>query len=251
MEHRSVIVVGASGNPGQNISRKLDKMKSLLLSSLLIAMVTSSLFAQVHHHQHETHDSTETANEFMHQSSTEELIQRFESPERDAYQQPEKVMAWLGKLKGKKVMDIGAGSGYFSVRLAAKGATVIAADVNQEFLDHIQKRIHENNLKGIQLRKIPYDSPDLADAEVDMVLIVNTYHHIENRIAYFAKVKKGTKPKGELVIIDFLKTDVPVGPPVDHKVSIDEVIGELRKAGYSRFEVNVDLLPYQYLIKAN
>jgi ubiquinone/menaquinone biosynthesis C-methylase UbiE len=251
MEQLSVIVFRASVKTGQQICRKVEKMKALLLSSLLISMVTGSLLAQVHHHQHEANDSVKTANAHMHQSSTAELIQRFESPERDAYQQPEKVMAWLGKLKGKKVMDIGAGSGYFSVKLAAKGATVIAADVNQEFLDHIQKRIHENNLKGIQLRKIPYDSPDLADAEVDMVLIVNTYHHIENRIDYFAKVKKGTKPKGELVIIDFLKTDVPVGPPVDHKVSIDEVIGELRKAGYSRFEVNVDLLPYQYIIKAN
>lgn len=83
-----------------------------------------------------------------------------------------------------------------------------------------------------------------------MVLIVNTYHHIDNRAEYFAKVKKGTKNNGELVVIDFFKTDVPVGPPTDHKVSIDEVIAELKKAGYTSFEVNVDLLPYQFIIEA-
>jgi SAM-dependent methyltransferase len=50
------------------------------------------------------------------------------------------------------------------------------------------------------------------------VLIVNTYHHIENREAYFAKVLKGLKPGGELVLIDFFKKELPVGPPVDHKI---------------------------------
>ena len=84
-----------------------------------------------------------------------------------------------------------------------------------------------------------------------MVLIVNTYHHIENRSDYFAKVKKGLTSEGELVIIDFFKTeDIPVGPPVEHKLSMDQVVAELKKAGFTSFEVVVDLLPYQYIIKA-
>jgi hypothetical protein len=83
-----------------------------------------------------------------------------------------------------------------------------------------------------------------------MVLIVNTYHHIDNRAGYFAKVKKGTKASGELVVIDFFKTDIPVGPPTDHKVSIDEVIAELKQAGYTEFEVEVGLLEFQYLVRA-
>jgi len=196
-----------------------------------------------HHHGH-------SANEYMHQSSIEELIERFESPERDAYQQPEKVLAFLGDLEGKKIMDIGAGSGYFSVKLAGKGAKVIAADVSEEFQEVIQKRIDENNIENIELRKIPFDGPKLADAEVDMVLIVNTYHHIEDRPNYFSKVKKGTKANGELVLIDFFKAETPVGPPVEHKISIDQMISELKEAGYSEFDVNVDLLDYQYIVRA-
>ncbi|MCK0192505.1 class I SAM-dependent methyltransferase [Arenibacter sp. F20364] len=203
-----------------------------------------------HEEQGEKHHA-KSANEYMHQTAVEDLIERFESPERDAYQQPEKVLDYLGGVSGKKIVDIGAGSGYFSIKLASKGAEVIAADVSDEFQNALKTRIEENNLKNIELRKIPFDSPNLANEEVDMVLIVNTYHHIENRSAYFSKVKKGTKETGELVLIDFFKTEVPVGPPTDHKVSIDQVIAELKKAGYTNFEVNVDLLPYQYIIKAN
>lgn len=207
-----------------------------------------------HEHNEKHHDDdknhSHSANEHMHKSSVDELIKRFESPERDAYQQPDKVLEYLGDLKNKRVMDIGAGSGYFSVKLAEKGAKVIAADVGEEFQTALKKRIDDNKLTNIELRKIPVDSPNLDENEVDMVLIVNTYHHIEDRSAYFSKVLKGTKENGELVLIDFFKTEVPVGPPVEHKIGIDQVISELKAAGYTRFEVNVDLLQYQYIIKA-
>lgn len=210
--------------------------------------------AQVKTGGHEDHNDTpsehSSANEHMHQSSVENLIERFESPERDAYQQPEKVLEFLGDLQGQTIMDIGAGSGYFSVKLAEKGAKVIAADVDDEFQEFLQRRIEKSNLDNIETRKIPYDSPNLKEEEVDMVLIVNAYHHIENRPEYFTKVKKGTKPEGQLVIIDFFKSEIPVGPPLDHKLPIDVVVNELKKAGYNSFEVNVDLLPYQYIIKA-
>lgn len=215
--------------------------KQICMALLAMLSTTATTMAQEHKH---------SANEHMNRSSTDDLVKRFESPERDAYQQPEKVLEYLGDLQGKTIMDIGAGSGYFSVKLAAKGARVIAADVSDEFQAYLKKRIEENNLKNIELRKIPYDSPSLQDAEVDMVLIVNTYHHIDNRAEYFAKVKKGTKASGELVVIDFFKTDIPVGPPTDHKVSIDEVIAELKQAGYTEFEVEVGLLAYQFLVRA-
>ena len=232
----------------------------LLLASLMIIMASCKEIkeqdtetemkgdqTETHHKEHKKHHS---ANEYMHQRPVEELIKSFESPERDAYQQPEKVLEYLGDIADKKIMDIGAGSGYFSVKLADKGAQVIAADVNEEFQAALKKRIADNNLKNIELRKIPYDSPSLATAEVDMVLIVNTYHHIENRSEYFQKVKEGTKDTGALVLIDFFKADVPVGPPTDHKIAIDQVVAELKAAGYSKFEVTVDLLPYQYIIQA-
>lgn len=227
-------------------------MKKQIITAILAIASTSTIMAQGHQNKKHHGDGkpAHSANEYMHKASTHDLINRFESKERDEYQQPNKVMQYLGNISGKAIMDIGAGTGYFSVKLAKHGANVIAADVNDEFQTFLKKRMEDNKIDNITLRKIPFDSPDLKDNEVDMVLIVNTYHHIDNRAEYFAKVKKGTKNNGELVVIDFFKTDVPVGPPTDHKVSIDEVIAELKKAGYTSFEVNVDLLPYQFIIKA-
>ncbi len=204
----------------------------------------------VHKHEQGKEVSRGSANEHMHQSSVDDLIKRFESPERDAYQQPEKVMAYLGDIEGQTIIDIGAGSGYFSVKLAEKGAYVIAADVDDEFQEFLNNRIEKNDLMNIETRKIPYDGPGLKEHEVDKVVLVNTYHHIENRPDYFSKVKTGTKPDGELVIIDFFKAEISVGPPLDHKVAIDQVIQELKKAKYTSFNVNVELLPYQYIIRA-
>ena len=204
--------------------------------------------------EHDGHGSKKdhtpgSANEYMHQSNVEHLVKRFESPARDAYQKPEKVLEFLGDISGKKIIDIGAGSGYFSVKLANKGADVIAADVDDEFQAFVKERIAKENLENITTRKIPYDSPGLEDKEVDMVFIVNTYHHIEDRPVYFDKVKKGLKENGELVIIDFFDTDIPVGPK-HHRISIDTVISELKEAGFTDFQVEVNLLPYQYIIKA-
>ncbi len=221
-------------------------MKKILLILTISLLAAFSVLAQ---EKHGDKKSGNASNEHMNRTPTEELVKRFESPERDAYQKPEKVLEYLGNIKGKTIMDIGAGSGYFSVKLAEKAAKVIAADVSDEFQAFLKDRIEKDNLKNIELRKVPYDSPDLKDKEVDLVLIVNTYHHIENRSDYFAKVKKGTKEKGELVIIDFFDTELPVGPK-EHKISIDRVIAELKTAGYTSFEIDVNLLPYQYLIRA-
>jgi len=203
-------------------------------------------------HEHEESGHHHNANEYMHQSSIEELIERFESPERDAYQQPNKVLGYLGDLSGMKIMDLGAGSGYFSFRLVDAGAQVIAADVEEGFLKYMQgiKDSMELDDKTLELRKIPYDHSHLEHGEVDMVLVVNTYHHIEDRAEYFKTVLDGLKSDGELVIIDFFEREMPVGPPPAHKIPEEKVIEELTEAGFSQFDVNVSLLEYQFILQA-
>ena len=222
-------------------------MKYLFILSLTL-IFTVNIFAQ-HHHDHK-HGHGANANEYMHQSSMDELIERFESPERDAYQKPEKVLDALGDLQGKSIMDIGAGSGYFSVKLSKRVGQVIAADVSKEFQEFLKKRIEKENITNISLRLLPFDSPELKDGEVDMVFMSNTYHHIDHRPRYFSLVKKGIKSGGSLVIIDYVKSDIPVGPPTEHKVSMDQIIAELKKAGFTSFDINVNLLPYQFIITA-
>lgn len=224
-------------------------MKKTILLSLVVFLFTSCKKEMKNHNHHKGNE----VNKHMHKTSVNELIKRFESPERDIYQQPEKVLDFIGNVKGLKILDIGAGSGYFSVKLAKKGAFVIAGDVDDEFLDYIKKRIVKEQIDStlIELRKLPFTSPALKNKEVDKVLIVNTYHHIENRVAYFSKVLNGLKDNGELIVIDFFKKELPIGPKSDHKFSKEEVVTELKQAGFTRFDINDELLEMQYIVRAS
>lgn len=208
--------------------------------------------SQQHDSEGHNHDHHGQANAHMHGSSFEELVERFESPKRDTYQQPQKVMDYLGDVRGKKVMDIGAGTGYFSFKLADAGASVIAADVDDQFQRYIGDKKNKlgYSVDQVSLRKIPRNSPSLATGEVDIVLMVNTYHHIEDRVPYFALVRSGLKSGGSLIVIDFFKKDVPVGPPAEMKIASSQVMSELKEAGFSSFDLNVDLLQYQFILRA-
>lgn len=238
------------------------KYKFLMLNMLIAISIACNPTQQKQeeaHHQNEEHSPGHDekahpggANEYMHQSSVDRLVERFESDERNAYQKPDEVIKFLGDIQGKKIMDIGAGSGYFSVPLAQAGAKVIAADVDDEFQAYIKQRIEKNGLEdlGIELRKLPYDSPSLEASEVDMVFIVNTYHHIEDRVPYFKQVLNGIADGGELVIIDYYKHEIPVGPPHNHKIAKEVVLKELKEAGFTQIEENTELLEYQYILRA-
>ena len=188
-------------------------------------------------------------------SNVADLIKSFDSDDRAATQKPYEVIALFGDLNGKKILDIGSGSGYFTFRLAEKGANVIAGDVNDEFLDHIDKKMKDNNLfsKRIETRKLPFDNPSLSNGEVDGAIIVNTYHHIDDRVAYFSKVSDGLTRDGMLMVVDFMKKKFDnkiQGPPYKMRIASTVVIEELKKAGFDRIEVNADLLPHQYIVMA-
>ena len=191
------------------------------------------------------------ANQFMHQADFDKLVARFEDPARAEWQKPEKTIASLGPLDGKTVADIGAGTGYFSFPIAKKAAKVIAIDIDQRFLDCINQK--KQTLKigaNLETRLTTPDSSGLKTGEADMVLIVDTYHHIEGRVEYLKKLKKCLRPDGVLVIIDFKKMKPPPGPPVELRVAEEQVKSELKSAGFTIVSTDREMLPYQYIIKA-
>jgi SAM-dependent methyltransferase len=196
---------------------------------------------------------TGKANAHMHRVPFEKLLERFEAPERKTWQKPGAVVAQLGDISGKVIADIGCGSGYFSFRMQEVGARVLCIDVDERFLSFVESRKREAGIadNAIETRLVPYDSPGLAAKEVDVVLIVNTYHHIEDREAYFMKVRKGMRPGGSLVIVDYKAKRTRVGPPQHIRVSTSDIMSELREAGFTSFTVDQSLLPHQYIVTAN
>jgi len=192
------------------------------------------------------------ANQYMHQADFDKLVARFEDPARVKWQKPEKVIASLGPLAGKTVADIGAGTGYFAFPIAKKASKVIAIDIDQRFLDYIEHKEQTQKIgDNIETRLTALDSSGLKPSEADVVLIVDTYHHIEQRVEYLKKLKNCLREGGMLVIVDFKKEKTPVGPPVELRLAQEQVESELKSAGFTIVSADRETLPYQYIIKGS
>jgi len=220
-----------------------------LFFSLLLMSASIMLKAQEHKHKHHQHHQQGQANEYMNQSKFEALVERFENPEREKWQKPEEVIKFLGNLKGKTIVDIGAGTGYFSFRLAPLAKAVIAADVDERFLDFMRKKNEEKGFTNLILRKAEYEKHPVQEREADLVFSVNVYHHIESRKEYFSELYQKLKKGSLLVIVDFKKGDFPQGPPDSMKISENDVVKELENAGFKKVTLDTKTLPYQYMVK--
>ena len=138
----------------------------------------------------------------------------FDDPARDAWQMPGRVIETLALAPNAPVADIGAGTGYFSVRLAkaVPAGTVYAVDIERgDARSHPQARRRASTSTNITTVQAAPDSPKLPQP-VNAILIVDTYHHIPGRVAYFRGLKTSLLPDGRIAIVDFRK-DAPEGPP--------------------------------------
>ena len=178
-----------------------------------------------------------------HPPSSAEYAKVLEDPSRDAWQKPQDVIMALGLKSTDTIADIGAGTGYFSRRFAHHAAKVYAVDIDPKLLSIASKNA-PSNLETILAAP---DDPRLPAAGVDTIFFCDVLHHIENRPAYYAKLAKALKPGGRIVVIDFYKKDLPVGPPPAMKLGPAEVIGEFQKAGFTLGK-QLDILPYQYYL---
>jgi ubiquinone/menaquinone biosynthesis C-methylase UbiE len=174
----------------------------------------------------------------------------FDDPERDAWQKPEAVLRELGVGPGMTVADLGAGTGYFSVHVAkavGEKGMVLAIDVEPKLVAYMKERAAKARLPQMVAVLAPADDPKLPSRGVDLVLVVDTWHHIDDRLKYLAKLSAGLKPGGRVAIVDFKKGDFPVGPPDAHKLEAEAVTAEFAEAGWKETS-RWDGLPYQYLL---
>lgn len=178
--------------------------------------------------------------------------QQYESADRVIWQKPDLVVQQLGEVEGKVIADLGAGTGYFSRRIAYKGAKVIAIDIDPkaiQWMEDQKARFPQELRDRLIIRLAEPDDPKLKPNEVDLVLLVNTYSYIQNRVTYFSKLKNAIRQGGQIVIIDFKKKETPFGPPLSERVDVREVERELVEAGYTILTTDESSLEYQYIIK--
>jgi predicted methyltransferase len=181
-------------------------------------------------------------------SDAERWSQSFDDPRRDAWQKPHEVMAALRLKPQAIVADIGAGTGYFTVRLAhlLTGGKVYAVDLEPDMVKHLAARAKRERLANVVAVQAAADDARLPE-KVDLVLMVDTYHHIDDRRGYFAKLKESLKPGGRVAIIDFT-LDSEVGPPPRARVSPDRVKSELGAAGYKLADEHTFLENQYFLV---
>jgi cyclopropane fatty-acyl-phospholipid synthase-like methyltransferase len=183
-------------------------------------------------------------------SDPEAFVPMFEGPERDAWQRPADVVALLELAPQMTVVDLGAGTGYFLPHLAraGEGVRVIALDVESAMVEHMRQRIAREALSNVEARVCATDDPGLADASVDRILIVNTWHHISDRAAYAAKLQRALRPGGFVLVVDFT-LEAEHGPPPEMRLAPEAVIEELGQGGL-RASVADEALPDQYVVRA-
>lgn len=177
----------------------------------------------------------------------ERYAKSFDDPARDQWQMPDRVIDALALRPGQSVADIGAGTGYFTVRLAKSAAApkVYAVDIEPSMLEYVRQRATKEGLSNVVAVQAASEGPNLPEP-VDLVLIVDTYHHIPNRVEYFTELRGSIKPLGRLAIVDFRK-GAPGGPPDEFRFTPDQISGELEDAGFVLHEQH-DFLPRQIFL---
>ncbi len=171
----------------------------------------------------------------------------FDDPARDAWQKPHEVIAALALSQNATVADIGAGTGYFSARLAnmLPQGRVFAVDLEPDMVRYLKERAQREKLPNLEPVQAAADDPRLP-APVDCALLVDTYHHIGARVDYFRRLRDKLKPGGSVAIIDF-RPDAPMGPPKSARIAAPQVIDEMQRAGYTLAREHA-FLPHQYFL---
>lgn len=179
--------------------------------------------------------------------NAEQYAKSFDDPARDAWQMPEKVIAALKLKDGQTVADLGSGTGYFAVRLARlhPRVQVIGSDLEASMVDYLKERAKRESLPNVSSIQSAEDSPNLP-APVDVVLIVDTYHHLPNRPDYFRRLRKSLKPGGRVAIVDF-RPDATMGPSKEFRFPADKIRAEMAEAGYAQAE-DLTFLPQQHFL---
>ncbi len=181
-------------------------------------------------------------------------IAMLERKERDSFQKPDDVMRALALRPGERVADVGAGSGYFTLRVAravGPSGEVLAIDINPDILEFLDRRVKEAGLANVRTVRVEKDDPKLPAGGVDTILMVDTLHYVAGRDAYAKKLRAGLAPGGRVVVIDYTPkpwAERPWGPPPEQKMAREEVDEAMAAAGLVPAKVH-EFLPEQFFVE--
>jgi ubiquinone/menaquinone biosynthesis C-methylase UbiE len=171
-------------------------------------------------------------------------------PERDAEEQPDRVVRKLEIAPGSTVADLGAGVGYFTWRLAqavGPAGKVIAVDIQPGMIERLRKNLADRGITNVETVLGSEEDPRLPPNSVDLVLLVDVYHELQQPERTMAHVRRALKPDGRLVLIEYRKEDpdIPIHPL--HKMTVGEVRQEIEPIGF-KFHELMDFLPTQHIV---
>jgi ubiquinone/menaquinone biosynthesis C-methylase UbiE len=176
-----------------------------------------------------------------------DYLERMEGADRAAWQKPDEVVAALALRPGDTVAEIGAGPGYFSLRIARVVAHVFAVEVDPRMLPVLRDRVAASGARNVTPVFALREDPLLPPQSCDLILMVNTFHHMPAPAEYLRRVSRALKSGGRLVNVDFVKGELPVGPDPAHKLSREQFLGVAAEAGLA-LAGEETFLPYQYFL---
>lgn len=173
-----------------------------------------------------------------------------EAPDRDLWQRPDRVMDALGIADASVVADVGAGAGWFTIRLARRvgpQGVVYAQDVQPEMLNAISRRVQREGLSNVRPLLGRGSDPRLPSASLDAILVVDAYHEIDQRVTFLTNLARALRPQGRIGVIDFRMDGGGPGPDAAERVSPDVVVQDAERAGL-RLTGSETFLAYQYFL---
>jgi ubiquinone/menaquinone biosynthesis C-methylase UbiE len=173
-----------------------------------------------------------------------------EGPDRDLWQMPDRIMDTLGIAEGSSVADIGAGGGWFTIRLARRvgaGGVVFAEDIQPQMLEATMRRVAREGLRNVRPVLGTAEDPRLPAASLDAVLIVDTYHELDNPDALLRNIAMALKPQGRVGVVDFKKDGLGPGPALEDRVDAETIVRDAERAAL-RLVGRETFLPYQFML---
>ena len=171
-------------------------------------------------------------------------------PERDDQEKPSIVLDALKLRGGETVVDLGAGSGYFTFRIAprvGRAGKVLAVEIQDEMLQAIRQRAQALKVTNVEAVKGSETDPNLPAKAVDLVLMVDVYHELAYPFEVMTKIHEALKPGGRVVFVEYRKEDPDVPIKLVHKMSVEQVKREMKAVGLAHLQT-LETLPLQHIL---